>query len=149
MDKDFNQLSKPAKRVALAKDVIAQIKSEKYISTSGIYGKARDAWGDVIPLADFKSVGDNCTCCAKGALFISHFNIGGEKTEASKQISHLTTILLQSQLNAGMGDVFDREQWDLIECAFERSDFYGKVLGATVWNNNPELVEDAINFGAR
>lgn len=64
----FNKLDAAGKRVAIARDVIAQLKAGKYIATGGQYiGSNAFNNGD-------KVVGKVCTVCALGALAISLTN---------------------------------------------------------------------------
>jgi hypothetical protein len=142
--KPFSKLTKAEKRVAIAKDVLAQIELETIYPTQGTYIGNIDTnyTGDECKVqvnSLMKKKDFSCDCCAKGALFMSHVN----------KTNHLT---LQDLYTGGgnnhvyerLGSIFSIQQLDLIECAFE-----GDLINDTSNNlrGTPE-VERAIDFVA-
>lgn len=138
----FSQLSPEKKRVAIARDVLEQIRIGRYISNGGSYIDAlqmkdgKDKW-DMNNLDIKSNFGKikNCKVCAMGACLMSitkfenkldFYDIGNEIDNLNNE---KTKILFQS--------IFSPEQLLLIERAFE-----GKSGGTTVGVNIFRLSED-------
>ena len=143
-NKNFENLSTPAKKVALAKDVIAQVEQKRINSTAGVYCRSTDSTGGNKPLKQFGSdEGDYCTCCAKGALFVSHFNLGDSENWKYKSLDLAEYEFVGYEIRGPMADIFSEDEWDLIEASFERSPDYAS------YEADKDLVEAAVNFGQR
>ena len=138
----FSQLSPEKKRVAIARDVLEQIRIGRYISNGGSYIDAllmkdgKDKW-DMSSLDIKSNFGKikNCKVCAMGACLMSitkfenkldFYDIGNDIENLNNE---KTKILFQS--------IFSPEQLLLIERAFE-----GKSGGTTVGVNIFSLSED-------
>lgn len=117
----FELATKAEKRVIIAKDVILQIKAKKFKATSNVYirpskkfsefGKFTDSLKDVLP-AFFES-GATCSCCAKGALFISTVSKRNECTiDETKNLGSYEIV-------QNLSDIFTESQLDKIEQYFE------------------------------
>ena len=108
----FNSLTPAKKRVAIAKDVIANINAKKYVACMGsyvnIYNTNLDSQSlqKVLPQV-------TCSVCALGAMFVSdvkfnnNFNVGDSTT---------------SKIDNQLSKYFSKGQLALIEIAFERFD---------------------------
>jgi len=69
-NKEFSDMTQMEKRVALAKDVLYALKTEKYIATSGVYLDGFDYDFASLKLLTDKSI--QCEVCAIGSLFVSN-----------------------------------------------------------------------------
>jgi hypothetical protein len=106
----FNSLTPAKKRVAIAKDVIANIESKKYFAKMGNYLYVNS--DDNLESQSLQKVLPQVTCnvCALGAMFVSdvkfnnNFNVGDD-----------TLKKLDNQLSK----YFSKGQLALIEAAFE------------------------------
>lgn len=113
-NKVFEKASPAKKRVMLAKDVLAAIKSRRFTARSGTYQPVpeRPFGCNVDQPAIINLQGEECEVCAKGALFVSKLDrLNGLKLfEVSERdpSEHLLGLFTQLQL-------------DLIETAFEES----------------------------
>lgn len=129
----FKKMSKAEKRVAIAEDVIAQIRCETYVPTSGTYveinasSKAADKGFDVYSMntkpADLMMQEGmlSCNVCAKGAMFLSHVR----KDVDSCTIDQARRGADERHIEHELTDLFSEEQLDMIEAAFEgQADFY-------------------------
>lgn len=129
----FAKMSKTQKRVAIAKDVIAQIKCEKFIPETSIYVSFAKPLGPkdegkelqkLLPL-----VGE-CTVCARGALFLSSvrkFNACEfqgvdvvSNTNISFKIERVYDGVCHEIRSEQESKFFSDYQMSMIESAFER-----------------------------
>ncbi len=76
----FWKLSPAQKRVAIAKDVILQIKAEYYTAIRGTYINAELPWNtsrtEMAPAREAFAEADNCTVCAVGSTIVSGARLG-------------------------------------------------------------------------
>ena len=119
-----NRLTKAEKRVAIAKDVIAQVKKKKFEATRGTYfcapasnihtdGKVQ--LQDILPEI-------SCQVCGIGSLFASKVNLYNNCTlgEVSYKAYGVRKIDAErGELIERLRDLFSRHQLDIIEAAFE------------------------------
>jgi heat shock protein HspQ len=120
----FNGLSPEQKRVAIAEDVLLQMKTKKIVPHSGTYFKIDDD-GDIdsdsqISLQKLLPR-KTCQTCALGALFHSHIKYNNKvtfKDYYNDPIGDLITSKLK--------DYFIHEQLSMIEYAFEG--FHGGIF---------------------
>jgi len=116
----------PKKRVAVAKDVLKQLRLKKYIATRGLYfepGSGEDE--DLIEEGrkdgkDLQEILPKITCrvCAKGAILASRVNLYNEfPLDKDTDIDHVAANV--------SCEVFGESQANLIEVTFE---------GYTSWN---------------
>lgn len=136
----FWALSQAEQRVAIAKDVIKQVKSKWLLPTKGdyfeFYNLPYDLREKKIPkkldtlFNTIKKDGGTCTACGIGACFASLVMLG-DKAEALSyadgdkydNIDILQdTSISDSSMRKLLRKVFEPHQLTLIECAFEKSD---------------------------
>lgn len=103
---EFNKLSKLQQRVAIAKDVVAQVGAEKYIAAKGTYYSPSEFPTYRINQETALAV-KACHVCGLGAMLVSAVRLGNEFDST------------QSFMEALLPRFFSRSQRDLIECAFE------------------------------
>lgn len=129
----FKKATKAEKRVMIAKDVLAQIKANRYIAESGTWVDANwnirneiDGTESVQKLFADRTI-ETCNVCALGSLFmsctnlnnntcVSDINYGGEGTEIGERIQGGDT------LSNGLNKIFSKKQLQLIEVYFEKGD---------------------------
>jgi len=115
-NKEFKEMSKMEKRVSIAKDVIASLKSKKYIAEAGIYvnlvnGKNEDE--DIaITLSNMMKKDVKCEVCAIGSLFLS--NLKKSKTRIGADDD--------DDMCASLSDVYTEEELRILEYCFEGDD---------------------------
>lgn len=107
----FTKMNRYRRRVFIAKDVLAQLASDKYVSTNGTYFRftkgGRYIWQDDASAQEFIQ-DSTCHVCAKGAAvcsYVRHFN---ERT--TNQLD---------QNDPEIVAVFGKKMWDVIEAMFE------------------------------
>jgi hypothetical protein len=123
--KQFNSLSKAEKRVAVAKDVLAQIKAGKYIPNIGSYIKGLHP--EVLP-KNLRSLDDvqknfsklpQCNVCVLGACILSIAHLGDElKIYELSRVGNYGNVYGKNT-NAKILSVFSPHQLAMIEAAFE------------------------------
>lgn len=124
---EFKKMTKAEKRVAIAKDVLAQIKCENYVPRSGVYvdinptRKAMDKGLYIDSLSQrpadlmLEEGLVTCTVCAKGAMFMSHIR----KDSDTCSVSDAKEGDSEDNIEERLTDIFDEKQLDMIEAAFE------------------------------
>jgi hypothetical protein len=125
----MNETQKRAARIAIAKDVIAGLKSRRYTSTPGDYFDVTIKTDKMISEGKYDlkrlfSVGmKTCKVCAKGALFIAAVEKYDKVMETVDSLDIEGKIVHIGRDNDGvcglLKDYFDMDQLDLIEFAFE------------------------------
>lgn len=113
----FNSLSPEQKRVAIAKDVIAQLNAKKIIPESGTYFAIEDNPDDYDVSLQKHLPKTQCSVCALGSLFYSHVKFNNKVTYGD-YLKAWTSDLIVEELN----NYFDFEQLGMIEYAFEGFD---------------------------
>jgi hypothetical protein len=129
----FKKATKAEKRVMIAKDVLSQIKANRYIVECGTWVDANwnirneiDGTESVQKLFADRTI-ETCNVCALGSLFmsctnlnnntcVSDINYGGEGTEIGERIEEGDT------LSNGLNKIFSKKQLQLIEVYFEKGD---------------------------
>jgi hypothetical protein len=138
-NKAFNKLSKDKKRIAIAEDVLLQLKLKKYNVESGIYCDLHNINTDKIAESSsnlqllIKEKGNNCNVCAMGALFMSKVNKGDKCT--IKQYENIESDKIVNNLKG----IFSEKELRSIEFAFEGDDII------SIFNDNV-VEEKHINF---
>lgn len=107
----FTSLSPAKKRVAIAKDVIEQVKAERYLAKNRTYIDFLMKFDGQIQ-SKFDKV--KCQCCALGAMFLSDVKYTNNCT-----IEDLDRINFSREEENRLQNYFDIEQLILIEAAFE------------------------------
>ncbi len=121
--KEFNRLSAPQKRVAIAKDVIQQIKLEKYQIESGIWAAMAPVDLETCEIDQnmlLQGIPIQCRCCALGAGMLS-----------SMRLANIHSFSEDADLEADvipqLGKYFSNKQMAMIEAVFENR--YGDKYG--------------------
>lgn len=151
----FNKLSKPQKRVEIAKDVIAQIKAEKYAATFGEYISTYDL-SDIMdnsvnkrslqPLLLTKNY--SCSVCQKGALFLSTVRKRNKFLVRTSYDIPSSSDSIETEIS----DIFTKNQLDLMEVAFELEICGGATDNPYLDNgfrNPTKIAQKAIDFGEK
>lgn len=128
---EFKRLTKPQKRVAIAEDIIAQVrannykaKAGRYISLKGDY-KLNDKSSAQEALIENKI---KCTVCGIGSLFCSLIKFENKATIEDLRDVHLGVHDWDDRGRVRLHKYFSKEQLSLIESAFEKSDGYGTYI---------------------
>ena len=133
---EFKKANKAQKRVMIAQDVLAQLKTKRYVAESGCWVQAN--YNSAVPLADIKykdSVQDlfaektieSCNVCALGGLFMSCTNFNNntlleELDDVSEDLGNL--IDEEEKLSNKLNKIFSTSQLKLIEAYFEANGGY-------------------------
>jgi len=141
-NKQFEQLSKAEKRVAIAKDVLKLIKAEKLIPETGSYVE-NDQLDSILWNNDevdikkaLKELQQPCEVCALGAIFYA-------ETIKRNDCVIVGRFVRRDDITKRMKDIFTKGQMIMIESAFESGDFNELRI---VSQGNIEL---SINFGSQ
>lgn len=123
--KKFEEMTLTEKRVAIAEDVIRQIEMLEIIARCSVYLNITTKNTDRGHLSELmqKDEIDSCRCCAKGALFMGYFNLNKEKKRSEDPVVINDMNFSPDQFEAPLRGIFSKHQWNLIESAFEASDF--------------------------
>jgi hypothetical protein len=156
-NKAFWAKSKDQQRVAIARDVLSQLKKATIIADKGTYFsvsvnkdiKNTDKLDDL--LKSFKRDNATCEVCGIGACFVGLVNLGNNAKSKSfipnKIIDDCETVQIDdSKMRRLLRKVFPSTQLTLIECAFEKSTVF---LDSNAKKNNVEYEprEKASSFG--
>lgn len=139
----FSKLSKPQKRVAIAKDVLMQIKRGKYIAGTGSYitnvkvegvrGNAEGYFGKIKsqPIKENFAKIQECTVCAMGAclMSITKFENKLDFGEVGSGVSAINNEKVKELFSS----LFEPLQLLLIERAFE-GDSGGTLVAEQLFN---------------
>jgi hypothetical protein len=141
---NFLSLPKADRRVAIAKDVIAQIRAKKYVGLQGTYVnsakldeflQASNAFVESDKM--IKELG-KCEVCARGAMFLSRMKKCPEKVS---QLSFAEDLDSFAEIEKEYDYEFSASQLDAIESAFE-----GNEMGELYKNEDVEYIEDCVSF---
>lgn len=123
--KSFSRLTKSEKRIAIAKDVLAQIKLKTFVAKEGVYlnvnfkNSIKFKEQDKLETCQLNTlIQDNkvtCQVCALGSVFTSHVN----KTNHLKY-NEVYLNEDQPEMQDRLKNIFSINQLNLIECAFEK-----------------------------
>ncbi len=130
---EFKKLSKPEQRIAIAQDVLDQIKAKRYIATSGRWISFEEEKGTYLsqfsPTDSIQGLFEKkelttCQCCGLGALFMSCINLNNNTTveNYNYESDDLATAISEETLSNGLNEIFSYEQLRLIESYFEGAD---------------------------
>lgn len=144
--RQFKDLTRAEQRVAIARDVIAQLNARAILATPGIYFEfPKDAlgerehgdWGigDKEPTLAGKALCDvltnaaePCQVCALGAVFVSAACAAGDYAIKGVELSTGDIFAerpTQGAMHRYLGGFFDEEQLELMENAFEATNING------------------------
>lgn len=170
-NKQFVGATKAQKRVLIAKDVIKQLKAEKFQASRGNFLEMASLTGSdhraSLDIKDDDSIREiflarqePCQCCGLGALMMSCtlFNNKEEVKDYSNHFSQLGQALRDKRpLSNKFDKIFSKSQIELIENAFEKgSGFFRGTMN--IYANDEFLYthaskvserNKAISFGSR
>lgn len=147
------------KRISILKDALKQLEVRKL--TSGTYcffdagaKTKKSLYGDLKPrIKDFEK---NCRVCALGNLFVSKVKLYNEYslTRNNNCIhqsygSYYYISLYGDDIRKNLNPYFAREQLDLIESAFERTQMINckAIYGTGEYNHINNYLNEAVIFG--
>lgn len=128
-NEQFKKATKAEKRVMIAKDVLAQLKSKRYTAENGVWVSAIYADDNDVCSSDSvqtlfaDKIIEKCYVCALGGLFMSCTNLGNTTTirdfkhEASTELGY--RIFRDRKLSNGLNNIFNKSQLKMIEKYFE------------------------------
>jgi hypothetical protein len=150
----FNAMSQQEQRIAIARDVIAQVENSAVLVEQGVYvGK------DALGLGVFRSgeiertlTTERCEVCAVGAAFVSAVRLGDALDEDSFGEDDLWARgrrLGDKPIRLHLRRFFGVEQLSLIEAAFERDWGFCEVFINDGLGDETRcaLCERAVDFG--
>lgn len=117
-NKEFKEMSVAKKRVAIAKDALKQIKLRNFIVETGTYCDVdikKDLSGNLKKILQT----EQCTVCAKGALFAADILKRGNYNFNDNNALPLWFSAKESQTTERLKGIFSTKQLDLMEIAFE------------------------------
>jgi hypothetical protein len=148
------RLTKAEKRVAIAKDVIAQLKAGKYRAETGSYCEIDLEEAALLePTAELqkelKKV-SKCQVCALGSLFVSDVRkfdklkvsdsgLGAKQSQWEcdpEPETFVNEAVDEFAMRDRLGSVFSQEQLALIEAVFEGSDVTGYLDENDLWSES-------------
>ena len=137
-NKKFKNATKAQKRVMIAKDVLEQIKTNRYLAESGTWVEpnfsTNSSYCDIcdspeISIQDIfkdKTI-ESCTVCALGGLFMSCINLNNNTTlkDFDEEYDDLGALIDgNKKLSNNLNRIFTRDQLILIEQYFEEGGGY-------------------------
>ena len=144
----FASLTPAQQRIAIAKDVIASVRSGQYEASPGTYfstfGIPDDAVGK--ELQTFLKKGVECNVCVLGACFASKVKIANNyklRSHADFR-GEVDFDRINDEARFKLGSVFPVRHRDLMESAFEQSDMHESDDSADY-----DRIQEAIEFGNR
>ena len=132
----FSRLTKAAQRVAIARDIIAQLKAKKAIAKSNVFlafNGISEGYAGVActTLREVQSKVDSCSVCAIGAIMLSQLNINGDVgLDAANVYDYNENFAVDAreeysytnELSPYVTKYFKPDQLQKIEIAFELGD---------------------------
>lgn len=125
--KSFSRLSKEGKRVAIAKDVLVQLKAKKIIAKEGSYVSIPLKENEVGKQLQDLLPKKKCNCCALGSCFVSLVSIENDfaiKSHNLGQGGERNGHIGKDDFRSRLKKYFTQFQLDLIETAFEGTTGY-------------------------
>lgn len=136
LNEEFKKATKAQKRVMIAKDVLAQIKTKRYVAESGCWVQTNINATCEKDLKDEDSVQElfaekkieSCNVCALGGLFMSCTNLNNNTTvQDLKNEFYIGDLVADDdKISNGLNRIFTQKQLILIETYFEGSEGYFK-----------------------
>lgn len=155
LNEKFKKATKAQKRVMIAQDVLAQIKTKRYFAESGCWVQPNINAACEKNLKDEDSVQElfakkkikSCNVCALGGLFMSCINLNNNTTieDLKKEFYIGDFVYDDSKISNGLNRIFTQKQLILIESYFEGSEGYFKgddektVIFLESYNDNERL----------
>lgn len=146
----FKRLSASAKRVAIAKDVLAQLAARKYRATCGTYVDGLDVSQNVADDVQLQEIvagqQESCDVCGIGSVFLSAVRLGDNlKVGDALYDRDYDANFDESVMADKVREYFEPAQLALIETAFERS----RIGMSEDWHEDDDAMERALKFGSR
>lgn len=115
--KRFDKMTPKEKRVAIARDVLAQLKSGKFVANSGDYCNIsyEDRRAGRLEIGE----ANHCEVCGIGSLVVSKFIKSGQLQVAATRDGEIGNIGFASQIHKELGGIFSAAQLRQIEATFE------------------------------
>ncbi len=139
LNEKFKKATKAQKRVMIAQDVLAQIKTKRYVAESGCWVQPNIKAACEKNLKDEDSVQElfakkkikSCNVCALGGLFMSCINLNNNTTveDLKKEFYIGDFVYDDSKISNGLNRIFTQKQLILIETYFEGGQGYFKGDG--------------------
>ena len=136
LNEKFKKATKAQKRVMIAQDVLAQIKTKRYVAESGCWVQPNIKAACEKNLKDEDSVQElfakkkikSCNVCALGGLFMSCINLNNNTTveDLKKEFYIGDFVYDDTKISNGLNRIFTQKQLILIESYFEGSKGYFK-----------------------
>ena len=136
LNAEFKKATKAQKRVMIAQDVLAQLKTKRYFAESGCWVQPNIKAACEKNLKDEDSVQElfakkkikSCNVCALGGLFMSCINLNNNTTvQDLKDETYIGDLVADDdKLSNGLNRIFTQKQLILIETYFEGSEGYFK-----------------------
>lgn len=145
----FKRLSASAKRVAIAKDVLAQIAARKYKARCGIYVDGLQM-ANVPEDAQLQEIvagqQESCEVCGIGSVFMSAVRLGDNLTVGDAVCdAGFDNSVDEGVMSRKVREYFAPAQLALIETAFEKM----QVGVSEGWHEDGDATERARKFGQR
>jgi len=133
MKTDFNSLRLRGQRVAIAKDVIAQIECKNLSVQSWVYVSSSLRGGERLPIVDRNEtatekyvdvITQSCSVCALGSLLLSRCRIGSPMPldalgYEEDDVKRGTVEADRTDCGLSLGDMFDSDPLDEVAGCFE------------------------------
>lgn len=121
-NKAFDSASKAEKRVKIAKDVIARVKTKQIIPASEFLSDEEACSIDLYEDESYKELANTTVCraCAKGALFLAYV---GRVNNLNGDPHNSASIEPDSVEMQKLTEIFSQDQLDLMEMAFEGTNY--------------------------
>lgn len=120
----FKKMTLSEKRIAIAKDVIENIESKKFVAKRGTYFVAKTKEGvetNNVQLQELILCGDveQCTVCGIGAIFASKVCVSNDFKVNKKSLDVGYIVLYDTDMISQLNEIFNEYELRYIEIAFE------------------------------
>ena len=138
--KTFSRLSKDQKRVAIAKDVLEQVRLKRIIATEGSYVGLTLVQSEIGTQLQDLLPKKKCKCCGLGSCFVSLVRMENKFVVKEDYVDGQDSYIEKGDFQSRLRKYFSQMQLDLIETAFEGTPLYrNSYTGSPQW-------EKAVDF---
>ena len=125
----FNALPNNEKAVLVAKDVLAQIKADKYVPDTGTYIYIQGGFDFNGSIKENFDQIEECKVCALGSMLMSSTHLGNILTTSDiNRFPDADDLRRSEKVTELFSSIFTNKQLLLIETAFEgHTEFFGKT----------------------
>lgn len=138
----FEELSPEAKRVAIAKDVLKQLRAKKILATRGLYMDTELLLTDVEEddqVCDVLKKVDECRACALGSMFVAAAGLNDKITVGEAKAHYTVTFDVGGDTCYNyLLEFFPRPQLQMMEAVFEGA------YGATPYARLKGIMENVV-----